>query len=69
MGSHNLSRIIPRFPSAARITELNPGRKTVKEGKIRYEDLVKQLKLDYKVNKKRSVDSLGFYLNTWMTSS
>ena len=25
-------------------------------------NLVKQLKLDYKVNKKRSLDSLGFYL-------
>jgi site-specific recombinase XerD len=46
----------------ARVNELSAGRKTVKEDKIRYEDLVKQLKLDYKVNKKRSIDSLGFYL-------
>jgi hypothetical protein len=46
----------------ARVNELSAGRKTVKEDKTRYEDLVKQLKLDYKVNKKRSIDSLGFYL-------
>jgi len=46
----------------ARVNELSAGRKAVKEDTIRYEDLVKQLKLDYKVNKKRSIDSLGFYL-------
>jgi integrase len=59
-GTNNLEEAVERLK--ARVNELSAGRKTVKEDKIRYEDLVKQLKLDYKVNKKRSIDSLGFYL-------
>src|SRR5262249_46223445 len=59
-GTNNVEEAVERLK--ARVNELSAGRKTVKEDKIRYEDLVKQLKLDYKVNKKRSMDSLGFYL-------
>ena len=59
-GTNNREEAVERLK--ARVNELSAGRKTVKEDKIRYEDLVKQLKLDYKVNKKRSIDSLGFYL-------
>src|SRR4029077_16772111 len=59
-GTNNHEEAVERLK--ARVNELSAGRKKVKEDKIRYEDLVKQLKLDYKVNKKRSIDSLGFYL-------
>src|SRR5262245_57119547 len=59
-GTNNIEEAVERLK--ARVNELSAGRKTVKEDKICYEDLVKQLKLDYKVNKKRSIDSLGFYL-------
>src|SRR5262245_3073590 len=58
--TNNFEEAVERLK--ARVNELSAGRKTVKEDRIRYEDLVKQLKLDYKVNKKRSIDSLGFYL-------
>jgi predicted ABC-type ATPase len=50
-GTNNIEEAVERLK--ARVNELSAGRKTVKEDKIRYEDLVKQLKLDYKVNKKR----------------
>src|SRR5262249_6320966 len=58
-GTNNVEEAVERLK--ARFNELSAGRKRVKEDKIRYEDLVKQLKLEYKVNKKRRIDSLGFY--------
>src|SRR5215470_9040933 len=42
--TNNLEEAVERLK--ARVNELSSGRKTVKEDKIRYEDLVKQLKLD-----------------------
>jgi hypothetical protein len=63
-GTNNHEEAVERLK--ARVNELSAGRKTVKENKIRYEDLVKQLKLDYKVNKKRRIERVILLLRILM---